>query len=189
MWLGAMLPIALVCLTAAALVHDQAVLRVVPEAALREVPGGTLRWVSNGFGGGYEADIPELRSVVSRVSQRALIEAEGGAFKAKNISTKACFWIFSVNPSTGKLGSPIQSECDARGPLGQEVSVDAFMREEIPRRLGMPRGVVGDGSGYVERVILIGAAIIGEVPDLLDLAVVHRISYGAISFPRQEISL
>lgn len=189
MWLGVMLPTALVCLTVAALVHDQAVLRVVPEAALREVQGGTLRWVSNGFGGSYEANVPELRSLVSSVSQRALIEAEGAAFKAKNISTKACFWIFSVNPSTGKLGSPIQSECDSRGPLGQEVSVEALLREEVPRRLGMPRSALGEGAGYVERVILMGAAIVGEVPDLLELATVHRIAYGAISFPRQEISL
>jgi len=189
LWLAVLLPISLVLATTAAVVHDQAALRVVPEAALREVPGGTLRWTGDGFGGRYEADVVELRSAVSRASELGLLEAQKTAFKAHNISTKACFWIFSVNPSTGKLQSPIQSECDARGPLSREVTVEPYMQEALPRRLGVPRGEIGRGAGYVDRVVLMGMAIVGELPDLLRPSMVHRVSYGAISFPRQEISL
>lgn len=189
LWLAVLLPLSLVLALTAAVVHDQAALRVVPEATLREAPGGTLRWIADGFGGRYEADLSELRSAVSRASEQGLLEAQKTAFKAQNISTKACFWIFSVNPSNGKLQSPIQSGCDARGPLAREVSVDPYMREALPRRLGLPRGGVGEGTGYVERVVLMGVAIVGELPDLLNPTTIHRISYGAISFPRQEISL
>jgi hypothetical protein len=41
----------------------------------------------------------------------------------------------------------------------------------------------------VDRVVVMGVAIIGEIPDLLVPSTNHQISYGAISFPRQEISL
>lgn len=189
LWLATLLPLGLVSASVAAVVHDQAVLRVTPEAALREVSGGTLQWRADGFGGRYEADVGELRSVVARVSENAQREAQKDAFKAENISTKACFWIFSVNPSTGNLTSPIQSECDGRGPLSGALSVESYMEAERPRRLGIPRSVVGDGAGYVDRVVMIGVAVVGELPNLLDPSSSYRISYGAISYPRQEISL
>lgn len=188
-WLAMLLPLSLVLASTAAVVHDQAALRVVPEATLREAPGGTLRWIADGFGGRYEADLSELRSAVSRASEQGLLEAQKTAFKAQNISIKACFWVFSVNPSNGKLQSPIQSGCDARGPLGGEVSVDSYMHEARLSGLGIPRGGFGEGEAYVERVVLMGVAIVGELPDLLNRTTTHRISYGAISFPRQEISL
>ena len=189
LWLATLLPLCLGCLTLAAVMHDQGVLQVTPEAALREVPGGTLRWVPDGHGGRYEADLAELRLVVTRLSQQALLEAQREVFKARNVSTQACFWIFSVNPSTGKLQTPIHTECDARGPLGQEASVQRYIQGALSTRLGIPRGGVSEGAGYVDRVVLTGVAIIGELPDLLKPTSTVRISYGAISYPRQEISL
>lgn len=189
LWLATLLPLCLVCLTLAALMHDQGVLQVTPEEALREIEGGTLRWVPDGHGGRYEADLTDLRFAVARISERALMEAKNEVFKAQNVSTKACFWIFSVNPSTGELQSPIHSECDARGPLGQEVPVEGYMRAALPTRLGIPRGEVGDGAGYVDRVILTGVAIVGELPNLLEPSATTRITHGSISYPRQEISL
>lgn len=189
LWIAILLPIGLVCVSVGAVVHDQAVLRVAPEAALREVSGGTLRWTPDGFGGRYEADVVTLRAAIGKVSENALLEAQKAAFKAQNLSTKACFWIFSVQSSNGNLQSPIHSECDARGPLSTQVSVEDYMNKEKPKRLGIPRSMGGEGTGYVDRVVVMGVAIIGELPDLLDPSTNHQISYGAISFPRQEISL
>ena len=189
LWIATLLPLGLVSASVGAVVHDQAVLKVAPEAALRETSGGTLRWIPDGVGGRYEVDVATLRSVIAKMSENALLEVSRSALKAENVSTKACFWVFSVQPSNGNLQSPIHSECDARGPLSQEVSVETYMQAEKPKRLGIPRSVVGEGAGYVDRVIMMGVAIMGELPGLLDSSAVHRISYGAISFPRQEISL
>lgn len=189
LWLAALLPLGLVCASVGAVVHDQAALRVAPEAALREISGGSLRWISDGFGGRYEADLPELRAIVARVSENALHGAQKDTFKTENISTKACFWIFSVNSSNGKLISPIHSECDGRGPRSRDISLEDYVSEEKPKRLGVPRGDSGQWAGYVDRVVLLGVAVVGDLPNLLEPSSTYRISYGAISYPRQEISL
>lgn len=188
-WLTILLPVALLGASVVAAVHDQNVLQVVPEAVLREAQIAPLRWIPNGHGGQYEVAVAELRNVVSTLSRNALAEAQGGVFKARYLSSKACFWIFSVHSSNGKLESPISHECDARGPLGWELSVDNLVNRELSTILGIPRDRAGGSAGFINRVVVAGVVVGGELPDLLDAASATRVSFGAVSFPRQEITL
>jgi hypothetical protein len=188
-WMTMLLPVTLLSVSVVATVHDQNVLQVVPDAVLREVRIPPLRWIPNGHGGHYDVEVAELRDVVSTLSRNALAEAQGEVFKARHLSSKACFWIFSVHSSTGKLESPISHECDARGPLGSELSVDNLVHRELSTSLGIPRDRAGSTSGFVNRVVVAGVVVGGEVPELLDAASATRVSYGAVSFPRQEITL
>ena len=183
-WLVALLPIGLVGISIVAMIHDRNHLSGVPSAVLRESSIAGLRWVPDGTGGRFEADVAQLRAQVASVARRAVSEAEGGMLKAEVVSAKACFWIFSVNPSTGKLEAPIWSECDVRGPLGAELS----MVEELERGQRITHGIAV-GGGFVERLVVAGVVVAAQTNSLLDPARPYRFSKGAITFARQEVVL
>jgi len=183
-WLIALLPIALVGTSIVAMIHDQSHLSGVPQAVLRESSITGLRWMPDGAGGRFEADLGKLRAEVAMVGRRALSEAQAGMLKGGAVSAKACFWIFSVHPSTGKLETPIWSECDVRGPLGAELS----LVEEIERERTVTRGIVV-GEQFIERVVVAGVVVAAQSERLLDPNRPYRFSKGAIVFARQEVEL
>jgi hypothetical protein len=185
-WLVVLLPVALVGASLVSIVHDLNHISGVPAAVLRESPARGLRWYPDGTGGHVEADLEELRVHVSRVSQRAVAETESGLLKADLVSAKACFWVFSVNASNGNLESPIWSECDARGPLGSELSLASELAYERDRARGIS---VGDNEGFADKVVVTGVIVGAEARHVLDARVAYHLSKGAIAFARQELVL
>ena len=185
-WLVILLPVALVAVSLVSIVHDLNHISGVPAAVLRETPASGLRWYPDGTGGRLEADLEGLRVHVTRVSQRAIAEAELGLFQADLVSAKACFWIFSVNPSNGKLESPISSECDARGPLGNALSLNSELAYERERARGISVGTNGE---FADKVVVTGVAVGAEARHVLDPRVAYHLAKGAIAFARQEVVL
>lgn len=188
-WLVAILPVMLAAVSVAASVHDQNVFQVAPEAALREVNAQGMRWVPQGTAGRYDPNLEALRLAVAKVSEAGLQEVSSEAFKAKNVSAKACFWIYLVNSSTGRLESPIHEECDSRGPLGGELSLTPYVTKEVARGGGIPLGPEFGANRFVDRVVLVGVAVGGDLPAPLSLSATERVQFGAISIPRQEVTL
>jgi hypothetical protein len=185
-WIVALVPVALMGVSLAAVVHDRNHLSGIPAAVLRESLRNGLRWLPDGRGGHFAADVAELRAQVSGISQRAVAEAEQGLLKADSVSAKACFWIFSVNTSNGRLESPIWSECDARGPLSGELS----LLNELARECELAQGIsVGESEGFVDRVVITGVVVGAEARDVLDYGVAYRLSESALAFARQEVGL
>lgn len=186
LWLMALLPVVSLGLSIMALVHERNQLAGIPSAVLREFPASGLRWIPDGNGGHVEPDLAELRHHLSEVSQRAVAEAEQGLCTSDSISAKACFWIFSVNSRNGELETPIWSECDARGPLGHDLSLAQELAYE---RIGA-RGIsVGGSDAYVDRVVVSGVVVGAKARNLLDAGVPYHFSKGAIAFARQEVVL
>lgn len=186
LWLVALLPVALVAVSVVALIHDQGHLSGVPAAVLRESPLRGLRWVPDGVTGRFEADSARLRTQIAMVALNAVMEARQGMLKADSVSAKACFWVFSVNSSTGRLETPIWSECEAQGPFGGDLSMTA----DLEREQGTFRGIaVSEGKGFVERVIVAGVIVAAQTGHLLDPRSTYMLSKGAIAFPRQEVEL
>jgi hypothetical protein len=186
LWLVGLLPLSLVGLSVVGVVHDWNLISTVPSAVLRETPTPGLRWLPDGRGGRFEADVEKLRGLVAQVAQRALVEAQHGVMKADSVSAKACFWIFSVNPSTGILESPIGSECDARGPMGSALSMESELEHERSNARGI---VVGDGEAFVDKVVITGVIVGAEATRLLDPRDTYRFSKSAFAFARQEVML
>ena len=186
LWLMALLPVALVGISVVALVHDRSHLSGIPSAVLRECPASGLRWVPDGDGGHFEPDLAQLRVHLSEVSRRTVDEAAHGLFKADSISAKACFWIFSVHTRNGELETPIWSECDARGPLGGDLSLADELAYERKKVQGIS---VGESDAYVDRVVVTGVVVGAEARFMLDPRVVYHFSKGAIAFARQEVVL
>jgi hypothetical protein len=123
---------------------------------------------------------------VAQVAQRAVAEVRQGIVSAESVSAKACFWIFAVDSSTGSLETPIWSECDARGLLGRELSMSADLEQERSKARGIS---VGEGKGFVERVVLTGVVVAAQTRRLLVPRSAYTFSKCAIAFARQEVFL
>lgn len=186
LWIVALVPLALTGLSAMASVHDLNVIARVPHDVLREFSVSGLRWMPDGNKGRFEADITSLRREIMRIAERAIAEVERGVIRAGPVASKACFWIFSVNSSTGKLESPIWSECDTRGPTGGELSLTAHL-EEV--RVGAQGVSLGRGEGFADRVVVTGVAVGADMWRPLEPRRRYQISRAAISFARQEVML
>ncbi|MEY4669032.1 MAG: hypothetical protein RL518_1731 [Pseudomonadota bacterium] len=191
LWLVALLPVGLAGGSILAVVNDQMHISGVPAAVLRESSPPGLRWLPDGAGGRFDADVDGLRAQIGRMAQAAVAEAERGVVKARAVSAKACFWIFSVNSSTGSLESPIGSECDARGPLGGDLSMSSDLEYERRKVRGIP---FGGQAGFADKVVVTGVivgAVIGGAGEsrLLDPRITYPFSKSAITFARQEVVL
>jgi hypothetical protein len=106
--------------------------------------------------------------------------------KAGPVASKACFWIFSVNASTGRLESPIWSECDTRGATSGELSLSASLEAE---RVGAQGVSLGRGEGFADRVVVAGVAVGADMWRPLEPGRRYHVSRAAISFARQEVML
>lgn len=186
LWIVALVPVALTGLSAMASVNDLNVLSRVPHDVLREVSVSGLRWMPDGNNGRFEADITSLRREITRIAERALAEAERGVFKAGPVASKACFWIFSVNSSTGRLESPIWSECDTRGSTSGELSLTVPLEAE---RNGAQGVSLGRGEGFADRLVVTGVAVGADMWRPLEPGRPYQVSRAAISFARQEVML
>jgi hypothetical protein len=186
LWIVALVPVAVTGLSAMASVHDLNVLSRVPHDVLREVSVSGLRWMPDGNNGRFEADITSLRREITGIAEQALAEAERGVIQAGPVASKACFWIFSVNSSTGWLESPIWSECDTRGSTSREVSLTVPLEAE---RVGAQGISLGHGKGFADRVVVTGIAVGTDMWRPLEPGRRYHVSRAAISFARQEVML
>jgi len=185
-WLVVLLPVCAVAVSVAAVVHDQSHISGVPAAVLRESAVAGLRWIPDGWGGRFEPNVPGLRAHVTQIARQAVAETRQGLLKADSVSAKACFWIFSVDSSTGSLESSIWSECDSRGPLGNRLSLTEDLEFERAKARGIPNG---ESGAFVERVVVTGVVVAAETSALLDPRGSFQVSKGAIAFARQEVEL
>ena len=186
LWLVAMFPVGLAGLSVMALVNDLTVISHIPHAVLRDLSVSGLRWVPDGKRGRFEADLTSLRIDIKRIARRAVDEADRGLLKAGPASSKACFWIFSVNSSTGALESPIQAECDAQGPLGEGLLFTDYIQHEVSRAQGIP---LGSGNGFADRVVATGVVVGADAWRFSEPGSRYQITRAAISFARQEVML
>jgi hypothetical protein len=186
LWIIALVPIALTGFSAMASVHDLNVLSRVPHDVLREVSVSGLRWMPDGNNGRFEADVTSLRREITSIAEQALAEAERGMIKAAPVASKACFWIFSVNSSTGWLESPIWSECDTRGSTSRELSLTVALEAE---RVGAQGISLGHGKGFADRVVVTGIVVGTDMWRPLEPGQRYHVSRAAISFARQEVML
>ena len=188
-WLMVLFPALLVSGSLLGTIHDQNILQSLPETVLRETYTEGVRWSPGRAGNVYEVPRAEMRKVVASVSQAAMREAEASVFKVKNVSTRACYWIFSVNPSNGRLNTPISTECDSQGVLGGSLSLQRYLdREKVVGR-GVDISDSPEQASFAERVALVGLVVGGEFPTIAPGSPLQRMEFGAVIVARQEITL
>jgi hypothetical protein len=188
LWIVVSLPLMLKGLSLIAILHDQNVLQGVPQASLREIFTEGMRWEPTSRGDQYLVSVENLRDALVTLTQSSLRESMDGVFKATGVSSKACFWVYSVNKFSGVLEGQLAAECDARGPGATNLSLVRYIEEETARHRGIGSRNGANGNIYLEKVVLIGLAVGAEIDDPLSGLPFH-LEAGAISIPRQEIVL
>lgn len=189
-WIAVVLPVGLVGAGLVGLIHDQNVLMGIPSSVMREgdIPGGA--WSLRGDGvSEVTFDTTALARTLHDMAMRARAEATHGVLRTEKVSSKACYWIFSVNTRTGSLENPISSECRSQGPEGGGLSFEDLLRRERGDGRGILLGSKGGDGAYADRVALVGVGIRGDFPGVLSSAPLARIEWGEVSYPRQEVGL
>ena len=172
-------------------VHERNVVQLLPEALMREVGGGGLTWRSETLGDGVTLHDDRLRQQVNYLAEKALQDAHASTFKLKNISSRACCWIYEISEATGKARALHESFCIEKGALGNTLSLEAARSQKLGLGIAQPLlgGSPGEGARYLSRSILFGVAVGGELDGLGNLYPAERLQHASVWIPRRMMSL
>lgn len=188
MWLLITLPLALGIVSVLGEMYDHNVVSKIPASVLRESCVEGMRFDGES-GDSVIARHEALGHLVSELTSRGVLEAEGAVFHATNISAKACYVVYRVDTSTGYPSGSIQDGCDLKGPLAGRLTLNISRMSGASGKVGIPLMRSGATSGYFDRIVMVGVVVGGEVPNLLSPSTPKIFEFSALSVPRQEITL
>lgn len=184
------LPFLLVAVAYIAMAYDQGVAKLIPSSLMREVGGAVQRWRSDGASGFFEADLDTLEEVVSDLQVRALSELVSGSFKLAQLSARACYWVFNVDPESGiVVGAAQASGCRASGVLADSLSLDSALSQRLQRGVSEPIVLGGNVVEFVSQVVLVGIAVGGEFSGLAQYLSDEIVQSSAVWVPREDLKL
>ena len=188
-WSSVLLPCFIFAASLGIFVHDQRIVSILPEALLRESAAPGLRWVSDGSGGSFNVDNVELEGIVTKMAVSGRAEATANVFHAKQISSRACYWIYGVRADTGLVGTRELESCQSQGAIALTDVLNGMLTQALKGRIGVPIEGSNLSAGYVERIVLIGVAIGGQFSHVHTLFKKQQIEFAHVSFPRREVTL
>lgn len=188
-WLVVLLPICLCAASLGGLMHDQNVLRSIPELVVRQTEVEGLVWQGGAGGAQWSVDGEEVSVALSTMLDGAVKVGSEGVLHATNVSGKACAWVYSIDPDSGRVRGELERFCDARGPFGWALDLNSFGFSVAGQRLGIPVRSTSATYRYIDRIVVIGLTIGAETADLVSPRKIRRLEFGAISVPQQEVAL
>lgn len=187
-WSTVLLPVGLLAASLYALGHDHNVVQIIPETLQRETVGEALTWVSDGSVGTFAVDYTLLQDSVNTLADQGIAEITQNSFKLKNLSARACFWVYQVDSLTGSVGGLESTGCVERGPLASSLSLAGPLASRMSLGVAIPTHVSG-GEAFIDRVILLGIAVGGVFNGITLLMDPQFVQHGAAWVPRKEVVL
>jgi hypothetical protein len=189
-WCLLCLPLGLLGISMYALAHDQNIVQMLPESLMRETSGRVMTWRSDGVQGFFDVDQGRLVRIVEDLRDRGAAALQQTSFKLADISARACYWVYDVDPDTGVVGgAPLLSDCRGRGVLGEALSLDAARTNRIQRGVAKPIVSGGEVVEFVSRVVLVGVAVGGRYEGLAEYLRDETVQHGAVWVPREDVVL
>ncbi len=189
-WSLVMLPVVLLAAGVVGIVHDRIRMQHIPVSAVREHSVPALRFQVEGADTRLDVNSEALRLVVRSIRDRIVIDGEkalvGGI---TDISAVACFWVFKVNQTTGKLASREGQVCESKGILADRISLEKELSQYQADAFGYPLFPIGSAPHYLEYAVLIGGAVAGRMRGIPSVKEKSMIQFVHISLPREEVSL
>ncbi len=186
-WLVVGLPVALLSVLITGLVYDQNILRTVPVDTLRSVTLNPLLLRAGSAEFEFEVDEPALRVLLPQLLKTATTRALTQSMNIRRVSARACFWSYAVNTQSGFVRGQLREVCSSIGGSGAGLSFAEEIRSKTAEQIGSP--LYGSGGGFIDKVVLIGVKIAGEVNDFGLASAYSAIEFGAVQVPRQEVTL
>jgi hypothetical protein len=144
----------------------------------------------DGASGGLEINSGALQTVVRSIRDRMVADSQRSLIGGiTEISAVACFWVFRVDETTGRLTSREREVCERTGNLSHAISFARDLAEYQEGASGYPLFVPGSAPRYMEYTVLIGGAVGGKVRALSSIEEGELLQFVHISLPREEVSL
>jgi hypothetical protein len=189
-WCVIMVPLVLLAASTVGIIHDHIRMQQIPVSALREFSAPALR-LKVGMGEGrVEVNTIAMQGVIRSISDRIFADGERSLIGGiTDISAAACYWVFRVDQSTGKLTSREREVCERRGILGDSISFSQNLMDYRDGAIGYSISGESDATHFMEYTVLIGGAVAGRLHPIVPAAKDSLIQFVRISLPRQEVSL
>jgi hypothetical protein len=181
------LPLLLVAVGVAIMLHDQSIYRAAPSEALRRVFVPTMqftpslgdRTLSFSEKKAYEIVIEIVRQMGVSVPQQAVMMTQP--------SYKACAWLISVNSITGRSNGIKRTVCHQVGSAAAQLSFTGELNLALKEQIGIP---LLDGSGqFASSAVLFGAKVIAKSKMKIVGIKTPDLEYGLVQLPRGEITV
>ncbi len=189
-WCLMLLPLGLLGISMYALAHDENIVQMLPESLMRETVGRVMTWRSDGDRGVYEVNQARLVTIIEGLRDRAVTGLQQASFKLGDISSRACYWVYDVDPDTGVVeNNPIMSDCRSKGAIGASLALDTPRINRIRRGVAKPIVLGGEVAEFVSQVVLVGVAIGGRYQGLAEYLRDEMVQHGAVWVPREDVVL
>jgi hypothetical protein len=189
-WSVVLLPVVLLAAGVVGVVHDYIRMQNIPVSAAREHSAPALRFRVESAGARLDVNKDALGLVIRLIRDRMVADGEkslvGGI---ADVSAVACFWVFGVDQTTGKLTSREREVCERKGALSDKMSLEQDLAKYQASASGYPAFAVGSAPRYLEYAVLIGAGVAGKVIGVPGVAEESMVQFVHISLPREEVSL
>jgi hypothetical protein len=173
--------------------HDFGAMKGIFESMLRESWGKPQRIVFTDPGKSIIVAHDGLHNALVRVIGQAEQEAANNLFRIDGFSARACYWVFEVDSSSGRLTRQLQEHCKESGSNAGRVDFTSLLKQQAGRAVGIPlHDVQSSGSGateYFGQVVIVGAGVTGDYTGLGIYEQNRRMTFADVSFPRQELTL
>lgn len=189
-WSVVLLPVVLLAAGVIGVVHDHIRMQHIPVSAVREHSAPALRFRIDGANTRLDVNSDVLRLVLRSIRDRMLADgAKSLVGGITDVSAVACFWVFRVNQTTGRLTSREREVCERTGSLSDRMSLEQNLSSYQATASGYPLFALGGTPNYMEYAVLIGGAIAGRVKGVPSVSEESMVQFVHISLPREEVSL
>jgi|GEM_PF-6235877 len=189
-WCVIMVPLGLLAAGTVGIIHDHIRMQQIPVSALREFSAPALRLRVGVGEGQIEINNAAMQGVIRSISDRIFADGERSLIGGiTDVSAAACYWVFRVDQSTGKLTSREREVCERRGALGDNISFSQNLTEYRDGVVGYPLSPQSSVVHFMEYAVLVGGAVAGRLHPIVPTEKESLIQFVRISLPRQEVSL
>ena len=181
------LPLLLVAVGVAIMLHDQSVYRTAPSEALRRVVAPTVHF--NAFVMGSELSFSEskAREIAFNIVTEMGITVPQQAVMMTEPSYKGCVWLLSVNSITGRSNGIKRTVCHQAGDDAAQLSFTQELNSALKEQIGIP---LLDGSGqFASSTVLLGAKVSAKSNKKIVGVKTPDFEYGMVKLPRGEITV
>lgn len=182
-----LLPVMIVGVGIAVVLHDQSVLGTLPGDALRSVGDSAISVGGGAQGVSLVFSEERAQSLAALITQRMERSVRGETILIGEPSIKACVWRVRVHPATGQGTAIERTSCSTSGSNVGALNFANELRRAMREKIGIP---LLDGSGrFADAMLLIGAKVSGKVTNRVAGMMVEDFEFGVVQPPRGELVL
>ncbi len=181
------LPLLLIAVGVAIMLHDQSVYRTAPGEALRRVISPTFHLTSSLGDGLLVFSEKKAEEITKEIVRQMGVTVPQQAVMMKEPSYKGCVWLISVNSITGRSNGIKKTVCHQTGIAATQLSFTAELATTLEEQIGIP---LLDGSGqFAPSVVLLGAKVSAKSNKKIVGIKTPDLEYGLVQLPRGEIAV